>query len=227
MRRATGIRIGAVLTAMRTGGRSLEIAELAVRWADRGVVGFDLAGAEAGFPPEHHRAAFDLVLTDGRLGLTIHAGEADGLASIEGALACGAQRLGHGLRIADDLVASTGGGVTVGPVAGAIRARGVPLELCPTSNVHSGAAPSIAEHPIGLLADLGFRVTVNTDNRLMSATTQSRELAALSEAFAWDLDRIERVTIDAAMSAFMPEEQRRALVDETIRPGFEYARADG
>ena len=224
---ASGIRVGTLVTAMRTGHRSLEIAELALRWAGRGVVGFDLAGAEAGFPPEHHRAAFDLVLADGRLGLTIHAGEADGLASIEGALACGAQRLGHGMRIADDLVASTGGGVRVGPVAGAVRARGVPLELCPTSNVHSGAAPSIAEHPIGLLADLGFRVTVNTDNRLMSATTQSRELAALSKAFAWDLDRVEHVTIDAAMSAFLPEEQRRALVDETIRPGFEQARADG
>ncbi|MGZ8630324.1 MAG: adenosine deaminase [Actinomycetota bacterium] len=223
---SSGIRVGTLVTAMRTGDRSLEIAELAVRWAGSGVIGFDLAGAEAGFPPEHHRAAFDLVLADGRLGLTIHAGEAAGLASIEGALACRAQRLGHGVHIADDLVVASDGEVTVGPVAGAVRARGVPLELCPTSNVHSGAASSIAEHPIGILADLGFRVTVNTDNRLMSATTQSREFAALSGAFGWDLDRIEQVTVDTAMSAFLPEEERRALVDETIRPGFERARAD-
>ena len=221
---ATGIRIGAVLTAMRTGRRSLEIAELAVRWADRGVVGFDLAGEEAGFPPSAHREAIGVVLADDRLGLTIHAGEGDGVASIRDAVACGARRLGHGVRIADDIEPSLEGRWLLGPTAETVRAEGIPLELCPTSNVHSGAAPSIAEHPIGRLAALGFAVTVNTDNRLMSATTPSIELALVAAAFDWGLDDLERVAVTAAEAAFQPEEVRRGLIEGTIRPAFELAR---
>jgi adenosine deaminase len=220
------IRVNTIVTAMRTGGRSLEVAELALRWADRGVVGFDLAGAEAGFPPAAHRAAFDLVLSDARLGLTIHAGEGDGPGSIRGALACGAQRLGHGVRLADDISVGAGGRTRLGPLAREVRDRGVPLELCPTSNVHSGAAASIAEHPIGMMTALGFRVTVNTDNRLMSATTESNELALTAQAFDWDLDQVEAVVVTAAASAFLPDEDRRELIDEVVRPGFERVRRD-
>jgi adenosine deaminase len=215
----SSIGMGPIVTAMRTSDRSLEIAELAVRWAGRGVVGFDLAGAEAGFPATAHRAAFESVLADGRLGTTIHAGEGDGLDSIRGALSCGAQRIGHGVRLADDL-ADDGERPSLGLLAREIRDRGVPLEMCPTSNVHSGAVASIEEHPVGVFADLGFRVTINTDNRLMSATTLSQELARVARANGWELDRIEQAAITAAESAFLPPQERRRLVEQVIRPAF-------
>ncbi len=214
------IRVGTIVTAMRTGDRSLDAADLAVRWADRGVVGFDLAGAEAGFPATAHRGAFDRVRADGRLGTTIHAGEGDGLDSIRAALDRGAQRIGHGVRLADDLTRGDGG-PRLGPLAREILDRGIPLELCPTSNVHSGAARSIEDHPVGVFADLGFRVTINTDNRLMSGTTQSREIAQVALANGWDLATIERVTVTAAESAFLPPDDRRTLVEAVIGPAFD------
>jgi adenosine deaminase len=216
---ATGITIGTLLTAMRTAARSLEIAELAVRWRDRGVVGFDIAGAEAGYPPTRHLDAFDHVRRE-NFHLTIHAGEAFGLPSIWEALQlCGAERLGHGVRIVDD-IALDGGEPRLGRIAHLVRDRRVPLELCPTSNVHSGAAPSIEEHPIGLLTDLKFRVTVNTDNRLMSATSLSQEFAQLVEAFGIGWDRIRRLTINAMKSAFLPFDERVRFLDEVIRPAY-------
>ncbi|HWC70686.1 MAG TPA: adenosine deaminase [Actinomycetota bacterium] len=222
--REAAIGIGTIVTAMRTGGRSLEIADLALRWADRGVVGFDLAGAEAGHPPTAHRAAFDRVLADGRLGLTIHAGEGDGLGSIRGALACGAQRIGHGVRLADDITID-GERPRLGPLAREVRDRGVPLEMCPTSNVHSGAASSIEAHPAGPMSDLGFSITINTDNRLMSATTESEELTRVARAFGWNLDRLERTAVTAAEAAFLPRRERRRLVEQVIRPRYAQARA--
>jgi adenosine deaminase len=158
------------------------------------------------------------VQADGRLGTTIHAGEGDGLESIRGALDCGAQRIGHGVRLAVDLTDDDG--PRLGPLAREILDRGVPLEMCPTSNVHSGAARSIEEHPLGAFADLGFRVTINTDNRLMSGTTQSREIAQVALANGWDLGKIERVTVTAAESAFLPPDERRSLVETVIRPAF-------
>jgi adenosine deaminase len=216
----TGIRIGTLLTAMRTAARSLEIADLAVRWRDRGVVGFDIAGAEAGFPPTRHLDAFEHVRRE-NFHLTIHAGEAFGIPSIWEALQlCGAERLGHGVRIVDDIATVPGGEATLGRVADLVRDRRVPLELCPTSNVHSGAAASIAEHPIGLLMDLKFRVTVNTDNRLMSATSLSQEFAQLVVAFGIGWDRIARLTINAMKSAFIPFDERVALLDAVIRPAY-------
>jgi adenosine deaminase len=216
---ATGITIGTLLTAMRTAARSLEIAELAVRWRDRGVVGFDIAGAEAGYPPTRHLDAFDHVRRE-NFHLTIHAGEAFGLPSIWEALQlCGAERLGHGVRIVDDIGVDRGE-PSLGRIAHLVRDRRVPLELCPTSNVHSGAAPSIEEHPIGLLSDLKFRVTVNTDNRLMSATSLSQELAQLVEAFGIGWDRIRRLTINAMKSAFLPFDERVRFLDEVIRPAY-------
>jgi adenosine deaminase len=219
------ITVRTLLTAMRTAARSLEIAELAVRWRDRGVCGFDIAGAEAGFPPTRHLDAFDHVRRE-NFHLTIHAGEAFGPPSIWEALQiCGAERLGHGVRIVDDIRTSPDAPATLGPLAALVRDRRVPLELCPTSNVHSGAATSIAEHPIGLLTDLRFRVTVNTDNRLMSAISLSGEMANLVDAFGFDWNRLEWLTINAMKSAFFPFEERLRLIDQTIKPGYAALRA--
>ena len=174
-----GITVYALLTAMRTAARSLEIAELAVRHRDEGVVGFDIAGAEAGSPPSRHLDAFQYVARE-NFHITIHAGEGFGLPSIWEALQwCGAERLGHGVRIVDDIRVGADGAISMGRLASYVRDRRIPLEMCPTSNVQTGAAPSIVEHPIGLLRQLSFRVTVNTDNRLMSEVTLSSEFAAL------------------------------------------------
>jgi adenosine deaminase len=216
----SGIRIGTILTAMRTAARSLEIAELAVRWRDRGVVGFDIAGAEAGYPPTRHLDAFEHVRRE-NFHLTIHAGEGFGVPSIWEALQlCGAERLGHGVRIVDDIEVGPDGEARLGRVADLVRDRRVPLELCPTSNVHSGAAKSIEEHPIGLLIDLKFRVTVNTDNRLMSATSLSQEFSQLVDAFGLGWERVRRLTINAMKSAFIPFDERVDLLDRVIRPAY-------
>lgn len=216
----TGIRIGTLLTAMRTAARSLEIAELAVRWRDQGVVGFDIAGAEAGFPPTRHLDAFDHVRRE-NFHLTIHAGEAFGIPSIWEALQlCGAERLGHGVRIVDDIEVGSDGEARLGRVAHLVRDRRVPLELCPTSNVHSGAATSIEEHPIGLLMDLRFRVTVNTDNRLMSATSLSKEFVQLVDAFGIGWSQIGRLTTNAMKSAFIPFDERLELLERVIWPAY-------
>lgn len=219
------IVVRTLLTGMRTAAHSLEIAQLAVRWRERGVCGFDIAGAEAGYPPTRHLDAFEHVRRE-NFHLTIHAGEAFGLPSIWEALQlCGAERLGHGVRIVDDITVDPAGHATLGPIASLVRDRRVPLELCPTSNVHSGAASSIAEHPIGLLSDLRFRVTLNTDNRLMSAITLSREMANLVEAFGFGWDRLEWLTVNAMKSAFLPFDERGALIHDVIKPGYAAARA--
>jgi adenosine deaminase len=214
------ISVRTLLTAMRTAARSLEIAELAVRWRDRGVCGFDIAGAEAGYPPTRHLDAFEQVRRE-NFHLTIHAGEAFGPPSIWEALQlCGAERLGHGVRIVDDIRVERHGSVELGPLASLVRDRRVPLELCPTSNVHSGAAASIREHPIGLLADLRFRVTVNTDNRLMSGITLTSEMSNLVEAFGFGWDRLEWLTVNAMKSAFLPFDERGALIEGLIKPAY-------
>jgi adenosine deaminase len=214
------IEVRTLLTAMRTAARSLEIAELAIRWRDRGVCGFDIAGAEAGYPPTRHLDAFEQVRRE-NFHLTIHAGEAFGPRSIWEALQlCGAERLGHGVRIVDDITMSSDGAVTLGPLASMVRDRRVPLELCPTSNLHSGAVGSIAEHPIGLLSDMRFRVTVNTDNRLMSRISLSQEMANLVEALGFDWDRLQWLTVNAMKSAFLPFDERGKLIERVIKPGF-------
>jgi len=214
------ISIGILLTAMRHAARSVEIADLALRHRDRGVVGFDIAGSEAGNPPTRHLDAFQAV-AKGNFHITIHAGEAFGLPSIwEAVQICGAERLGHGVRIVDDITVAADGEVELGRLASFIRDRRVPLELCPTSNVDTGAAPSIAEHPIDLLKRLRFRVTVNTDNRLMSDVTMSRELAGLVDTFGYGWDDIEWMTINAMKSAFWPFEERLKIINGIIKPGF-------
>jgi len=214
------IRVGTLLTAMRHAARSLEIAELAVRHREAGVVGFDIAGAEAGFPPTRHLDAFQFIKrANGHF--TIHAGEGFGLPSIwEAVQWCGADRLGHGVRIVDDITVGPDGRVQLGPLAAYVRDKRIPLEMCPTSNVQTGAAPSVAEHPIGLLRRLYFRVTVNTDNRLMSGTTLSRELAALVDAFGYDWTDLQWLTVNAMKSAFLPFDERLALINGVVKPGF-------
>ena len=214
------VRVVSLLTAMRHAARSLEIAELAVDFRDKGVVGFDIAGAEAGYPPSRHLAAFQHMQRESGH-FTIHAGEAFGLPSIWEALQeCHADRLGHGVRIVDDISVDTAGRATLGRLAQYVRDTRIPLEMCPSSNVQTGAARSIAEHPIGLLRSLQFRVTVNTDNRLMSGVTVSSELSALVEAFGYDWDDLRWLTINAMKSAFIPFDERLALIDGVIKPGF-------
>ncbi|MDT7725982.1 MAG: adenosine deaminase [Actinomycetota bacterium] len=213
------IRIGTLLCAMRHRDRGLEIATLAVRYRDAGVVGFDIAGPEAGFAPARISAAFDY-LRSNNAHFTIHAGEAFGTASISEAIhRCGAERLGHGVRIIDDIRIDDGE-VHLGRLARYVRDRRIPLEICPSSNVQTGAAVSIAEHPIGTLARLGFRVTVNTDNRLMSGCSMSSEFEALRDAFGYGLADFERFTVDAMKSAFLDYDERRDLIDKVIRPGY-------
>ena len=221
----TALTIRTILCAMRTAAHSREIAELAVRWRDAGVVGFDIAGAEAGHPPSRHLDAFQYVQRE-NFHSTIHAGEAFGLPSIWEALQyCGAARLGHGVRIVDDITGESGH-EELGRLASFVRDRRVPLELCPTSNVNTGVCASIAEHPIGLLRRLRFRVTVNTDNRLMSDTAMSREFSQLAEAFDWGLDDFEWLTINALKSAFIPFPERLRIINGVVKPGYELLRAE-
>ncbi len=219
------ITIGTVLGAMRQAALSSEIAELAVRWRDAGVVGFDIAGPEEGFPPTRHLAAFQLIARE-NFHITIHAGEGFGLPSIWEALQfCGAERLGHGVRIVDDIRIGADGQPRLGRLASFVRDRRVPLEMCPTSNVHTGAAESIAAHPFGLLRRLRFRVTVNTDNRLMSDVSLSSELATVVETFSLGWDDVEWLTLNAMKSAFWPFDKRLRIINETIKPGYALARA--
>ena len=232
------IVVDTLVTAMRHAAKSREIAELAVRHRDRGVAGFDIAGAEAGFPPTRHLDAFEFLRRE-NFHFTIHAGEAFGLPSIWEAIQwCGAERLGHGVRIVDDLtldgrpVTEVGtpyaewtpeevAAVRLGPLAAYVRDRRIPLEMCPSSNLQTGAAPSIAAHPITLLDRLRFRVTLNTDNRLMSGTTMSREMQLLVDEAGWDLHHLRRVTVNAMKSAFLPFDQRLEVIENQVKPFYD------
>ena len=219
------IRVGLLLTAIRTATHSRRIAELAVEYRDRGVVGFDIAGAEAGFPPTRHLDAFEYLRRE-NAHFTIHAGEAFGLPSIWEALQwCGAERLGHGVRIVDDITTWPDGEAHLGRLAEFVRDRRIPLEMCPSSNVQTGAAESIERHPIGLLRRLGFRVTVNTDNRLMSGTSMSKEMDLLSNAFGYGLNDLQWFTVNAMKSAFIPFDERLVIINERIKPEYSSLRA--
>ena len=210
------IRVGAIVTAMRHAARSREIAELAVTYRDDGVVGFDIAGAEAGFPPSRHLDAFEYLRRE-NFHFTIHAGEAFGLPSIWEAIQwCGTDRLGHGVRIVDDITA----GGALGRLAAYVRDKRIPLEMCPSSNVQTGAAESIVEHPIGLLRKLHFRVTVNTDNRLMSGTSMTREMGLLTEAFGYGWGDLQWFTINAMKSGFIQFDDRLEIINSQIKPAY-------
>jgi adenosine deaminase len=215
-----GIAVGFIVTAMRQFARSVEIAELAIRHRDAGVVGFDVAGPEAGFPPTRHLDAFNRI-HQANFHLTIHAGEAFGLPSIWEALQwCGAHRLGHGVRIVDDIEQAPDGEVRLGRLASYVRDQRIPLEMCPTSNVHTGAVAAIEQHPIDLLRRLRFRVTVNTDNRLMSGVTLSDEFETLARVFDFGLDEMQWLTLNAMKSAFYPFDERLRLINGVIKPGY-------
>ena len=214
-----------LVTAMRQFARSLEVAECAVRWRDAGVVGFDIAGPEAGYRPTRYLEAFDYVRRE-NFHITIHAGESFGPPSIWEALQfCGAERLGHGVRIVDDITLRPDGSVELGRLATFVRDRRVPLEMCPTSNVHTGAVQSVADHPFDLLRRLRYRVTVNTDNRLMSGVSLSSEFAALDEAFGIGLGEMEWLTINAMKSAFAPFDERLRIINEIVKPRYAHLRA--
>jgi adenosine deaminase len=214
------ILVQQLVTSMRHASPSREIAELATRYRYEGVAGFDIAGAESGYPPTRYLDAFDYLKRNNAY-FTIHAGEAFGLPSIWEALQiCGANRLGHGVRIVDDIMTGEDGRPVLGDLAAYVRNERIPLEMCPSSNVQTGAAPSIAEHPIGLLKDLRFRVTVNCDNQLMSRTTLSREFALLCDAFDYTLADVRWFTINAAKSAFYRFDARLAMIEQVIKPGF-------
>ncbi|MDQ6895579.1 MAG: adenosine deaminase [Actinomycetota bacterium] len=238
----TPIRVTSLVTAMRHAANSREIAELAVAYRDDGVAGFDIAGAEAGYPPTRHLAAFEYLRRESAH-FTIHAGEAFGLKSIWEAIQwCGADRLGHGVRIVDDITVegapfpewldrAAADGLTsladvdldtvdLGLLAAYVRDARIPLEMAPSSNLQTGAARSIGLHPISLLKRLRFRVTLNTDNRLMSDTSMSREAGLLIDEAGWTMADLRWVTINAMKSAFVAFDQRLALIDGTIKPGY-------
>ena len=214
------IVVGQLLTAMRHADRGMEIAEIAVEKRHDGVFGFDIAGAEDGFPPILHLEAFEY-LRQQNAHYTIHAGEAFGLPSIWQAIQrCGADRLGHGVRIIDDIDFTDPDNPKLGLLAAYVRDKRIPLEMCPSSNLQTGAADSIAEHPIGKLKELGFRVTVNCDNRLMSGTSMTREFTLLADAFGYGVQDIRWFTINAMKSAFLPFDERLALINDVIKPGY-------
>jgi adenosine deaminase len=224
------IRVGQLVSAMRHLDRGLEIAQLAVRHREKGVVGFDIAGPENGFPPSNLQDAFDFLARE-YMPRTVHAGEAAGLASIEDALFAGrAMRLGHGVRIAEDIQTEREDDestyVTLGPIAQWVKDREIALETSPSSNLQTGAiaqwGDELVDHPFDLLYQLGFAVTVNTDNRLMSNTTLTRELELLTDTFGYDLGDLEVFQLNAAAASFLSLEEREDLVDQ-VRDGFERA----
>ncbi len=220
------IVVGLLLAAMRQAARSVEIAELAVRHRDSGVFGFDVAGPEKGYPPTRYLDAFQLIAHE-NFHFTIHAGEAFGLPSIWEALQwCGAERLGHGVRIVDDITVQPDSRATLGRLAAYVRDQRIPLEMCPTSNVDTGTVASLADHPIDLLKRLRFRVTLNTDDRLMSNITLSDEFANMVATFGWDLADMEWLTLNAIKSAFLPFDGRLRIINEQIKPGYATLRAE-
>ena len=223
-----------IVCAMRDRTDSLEMAKLAVANRDQGVVGFDIAGEEAGYPAEKHLPAFQFCHRE-NFSITIHAGEAFGPPSIWQAIQiCGAHRIGHGVRLIEDMTIENAGGgagreatvAKLGPLATYIRDKRIPLELCPSSNVDTGAAPSLEAHPIRHFLAQRFRITVNTDNRLMSDITLSEEFRRLSAFLPLTLADIEKLTINAMKSAFVGYDERLAIIYERIKPGYAKLRGE-
>ena len=224
-RKDFGARSGLIICAMRNMDVSLEMAELAVDFRGRGVIGFDLAGEEGGFPPKKHVEAFHYIQRQ-NFNITIHAGEGFGKESIWQAIQyCGAHRIGHGTRLIDDIAVANGKAVKLGDLAQYVLDKRIPLEICLISNVHTGAAPSLSEHPFKILYQERFRVTLNTDNRLMSDTTMTKEFVAAQETFGLTLDDFEKITINAMKSAFLPYDQRCDFIYSVIKPGYAKIRA--
>ncbi|WP_166973011.1 adenosine deaminase [Brevibacterium atlanticum] len=217
------IRVGQLITALRQAENSLAIAELAIRHREKGsesgVVGFDIAGPEKGFPPSAHLSAFN-ALHQAYVPVTVHAGEAAGKESIHEAVTiCHAQRLGHGARIVEDMDIVEGEG-QLGSLAAWVLDQQIPLELCPSSNLQTDIGGTIATHPITGLKDLGFAVTINPDNRLMSGTSVSREMRLLVDEAGWTQTDLEWATVNAVTAAFLPLDVRERMLDEILIPGF-------
>ena len=218
-REGNKIRVESLLCGMRQNNRSQEPAAAVVKYRNKGVVGFDIAGPEDGFPPSNQLETFEYLRKE-NAHFTIHAGEAYGLPSIwEAIQICGAERLGHGVRIIDDIDFS-GDKPKLGPLASYVRDRRIPLELCPTSNLQTGAAKTYSEHPIGILAKLRFRVTLNTDNRLMSRTSMSNEMSECVKSFGWKFTDLQRVTVNALKSSFIPFEERLEIIEKVVKPAY-------
>jgi adenosine deaminase len=223
-RKEFGISSGLIICAMRNMDVSLEMAELAVDFRERGVVGFDLAGEEGGYPPKKHVEAFHYIQRQ-NFNITIHAGEGFGKESIWQAIQyCGAHRIGHGTRLIDDIAVADGKAVKLGTLAQYVLDKRIPLEICLISNVHTGAARSLSEHPFKILYREKFRVTLNTDNRLMSDTTMTKEFEAARDTFGLSLEDFEKITINAMKSAFLPYDRRCHLIYSVIKPGYAGAR---
>jgi adenosine deaminase len=223
-----GVEYGLIICAMRNMQVSQEMAELAVDHRERGVVGFDLAGEEGGFPPKKHVDAFHYIQRE-NFNITIHAGEAFGKESIWQAIQwCGAHRIGHATRLIEDIGLDTHDPtkiIKMGNLAQYILDKRIPLEICLSSNVDTGAATSIQEHPFGIYHRYNFRVTLNTDDRLMSDTTMTKEFKLAQQAFKLGLDDIEKITINSMKSAFIPYSRRIQLIYDVIKPGYSRARA--
>lgn len=219
-RRDFGIHSGLIVCAMRNMKTSLEMAELAVDFRERGVVGFDLAGEEGGYPPKKHVEAFHFIQRE-NFNITIHAGEGYGKESIWQAIQyCGAHRIGHATRLIDDITVLNGKVVKLGSLAQYVLDKRIPLEICLLSNVHTGAAASVEEHPFRIFYQQKFRVMLNTDNRLMSDTSMIREFEVAAETFHLTLDDFEKLTINAMKSAFLPYDQRCHFIYATLKPGY-------
>jgi adenosine deaminase len=219
-RKDFGVRSGLIICAMRNMNVSLEMAELAVDFRQRGVVGFDLAGEEGGHPPKKHIEAFHYIQRE-NFNITVHAGEGYGKESIWQAIQyCGAHRIGHGTRLIEDIAVKDGQAVKLGDLAQYVLDKRIPLEICLLSNVHTGATPSLAEHPFKIFYQEKFRVTLNTDNRLMSHTSMTQEFAAAAETFGLTLSDFERITINAMKSAFLPYDQRYDIIFSVLKPGY-------
>jgi len=215
-----GVHSGLIICAMRNMNVSLEMAELAVDFRERGVVGFDLAGEEGGYPPKKHVDAFHYIQRE-NFNITVHAGEGYGKESIWQAIQyCGAHRIGHGTRLIDDIAVAGGKAVKLGDLAQYVLDKRIPLEICLISNVHTGATPSIEQHPFRILYQEKFRVTLNTDNRLMSNTTMTKEFEAAAETFGLGIDDFEKISINAMKSAFLPYDQRIDLIYKTLKPSY-------
>jgi adenosine deaminase len=223
-----GVEFGVIICAMRNMQLSQEMAELAVDFRERGVVGFDLAGEEGGFPPKKHVDAFHYIQRE-NFNITIHAGEAFGKESIWQAIQwCGAHRIGHATRLIEDIGLDKHDPtkiVKMGYLAQYILDKRIPLEICLLSNVDTGAVKTLEEHPFAILYRYKFRVTLNTDDRLMSDTTMTKEFKVAQQVFKLGLDELEKITINSMKSAFIPYNRRIQIIYDVIKPGYAKARA--
>jgi adenosine deaminase len=220
-----GVGYGLILCGMRNMKNTLEIAELAVDFRKDGVVGFDLAGEEGGYPPKKHIDAFQFIQRS-NFNITIHAGEAFGKESIWQAIQwCGAHRIGHATRLIEDIVLDDNGEVvSFGELAQYVLDKRIPLEICLLSNLHTGAVDKLENHPFGILFREKFRVTINTDDRLMSDNTMTKEFLTAIKYFNISFDEIEKITINSMKSAFIPYKERLRYIYDIIKPGYQKVR---